>query len=87
MKAFLDAESATVEYVKSTCLADEHGWVTMQNGDGDAETDLLQEVFLNGELKQDYTFADIRERVAVSDEEAASFDLPRMLEKLGLVTE
>jgi len=87
VQEFLKGNDETVEYVKNTCLSDQHGWVTMQNGAGDPKTDLLQDVFLNGELVTEYSYSDIRKRAEVSDEEAASFDLAGLLEKLGLVTE
>ena len=57
----------------------------MQNGDGDPATDLLEEVFLNGELKTDYKYDEIRERAQVSVDEAKALDLDGLLNKLGLV--
>lgn len=56
----------------------------MQNGQGDPETDLLQEIFVNGELKVDYTFEDIRSRAKVTPEEARALDLEGLLAKFGV---
>jgi hypothetical protein len=56
----------------------------MQNGAGDAETDLLEEVYLNGDLKVDYTLADIRGRATVTAEEAQALDLNALLVELKI---
>ena len=45
--------------------------VTVTDSKGDAEKDLLVEVFKDGELKKEYTFAEVRERASISDEVVA----------------
>lgn len=81
VKAFLAAETEDSAYIKKACLT-ENGYVTMQFGEGDEETDLLEEVFLNGEITKEYTFESIRERCKVSNEEASATDISALISTL-----